>query len=134
MDNVDVKLAMIGLGKTLLRLNPATERALITRLTSAPAHLVLNQVANPKATLIYNSDERVCRTYCFELTIGGMTIGLSLMTNYDNAKDPTKRFVEFVPVYVLRGTRVDWWAFQNDELVMGLLINQINTLTLTLDQ
>lgn len=132
MDNINLKRACSELSDVLLSSAPRSEKEILEKMVTTSSHLALTQTNAPRATVVSNKVMGGGRTYPLEIKIGGMVIGLSLITNYEDMPNGMNRFLEIVPVYVLRGSRVHWWAFETDLLVISLLTNQIQSLTATL--
>lgn len=132
MNSTDLKHACIQLSRVLLESLPANEDAMIQRVVNSNAALTLRRVEQPKIEVTCNQPVSGGNSYPMELTIGGMTVGLSIVTNYDRVNDSWNRFVEIVPMYVTRGGRTHWWVFETDPLIVALLTNHLITLRLAL--
>lgn len=132
MNSTDLKHACIELGRVALESLPANEDAMIQRIVNSNAALTLRCVEHPKIEVTCNHPVSGGNSYPMELTIGGMTVGLAIVTNYDRVNVSWNRFVEIVPVYVTRGGRTHWWVFETDPLIVALLTNHLIALRLAL--
>lgn len=72
---------------------------------------ILTFTKEPRARLVSERTMGGGDSYWFELQLGALTVGFTVITNLDRHSTRINAFLEIVPVYYVDGNRVDWWCW-----------------------
>lgn len=102
---------------------------------------VLTYVKDPRAKIVSTGVMGGGDTYCFEMNLGEMVIGFTLITNYDSIRhktgndDLTNVFLTLVPVYVVEDCVVEFWAWSDiPDLKISKLTKRFKDMTAYLNR